>query len=163
MVRGATSYNATWQEPVMPNGVEVKGYVLVVAEPNKQKTRYFRRIITNPDFAADPDYNASACTGGACTTPLNFPLQSTDGSSTLLGDGSYHMALITLYTDSIRRSDGRCDDGTGVGSSCAPTVPKIKVIDPGVSTWQILMRPDAWPDVFVEPMDDHTPSTSMVL
>ena len=156
LLEGVTGFDATWSEPALPPGTAVKGYVLVVAEPGNQKSRYFRRIITHPSLSGDPDYSATACPAGVCKTNLQFPLQSTDGSTTLIGDTKYHLALITMYTDGLMRSDGLCDDGTGPGAVCGPSVPKLKIIQPGISTSQVLMRPDDWPQTFVEVLDDDS-------
>jgi hypothetical protein len=155
LVTGQNGFDVTWQEPQLPPGSGVKGYVLVIAEPGKQNTRYFRRIVTNAAYSGDPNYSATACSGGTCTTNITFPLQSTDGSYTLLGDGKYDMGLITMYTDTIRRSDSRCDDGTGPGASCAPSVPRIRVLEPTISLSQVIIRPDDFPLRFIEHFDDN--------
>lgn len=162
LVLGSNSFTASWKPPALPAGVGVKGYVLVIAEPGNQASRVFKRFVINDPL--DPDYDATVCsgTGGTCSLPLSFPMQSTDGSTTLTGDGKYNLALVTMYTDSLRRSDGVCDNPTGAtaaaratGVTCAATVPRIKVTDPGVSTWQVLLRPHAWPNKFIATSGDN--------
>ncbi|MDX1448421.1 MAG: hypothetical protein R3246_05095 [Acidimicrobiia bacterium] len=159
LIRGESSFEVSWNQPNLVEGQKVKGYALTVARPGNQASRKFFRIITDPDA---PGFNAGACgpAGGdpICTFELNFPMQSTDGSTTLTPDKKYHLALVTIYDDG-RRTDGLCDEAVGVGTTCDPNQPKLNVQEPGISTWQVLMRTEDWPNAYVEILDDSSNST----
>jgi len=166
LLLGEDAFMTTWSQPLVAAGTAVKGYVLVIAEPGQQGTRVFKRIITNPDLASDPDYDAAACAESGCSLDLSFPMTSSDGSTTLAADRKYSLALVTMYTDTPRRSDGVCDNPTGAteadrgaGTPCPSSVPEIKVFSPGYSALQVLFVKHAYPHVFVETWDDTNNST----
>ncbi len=161
------NFDVTWEPPSTPPGVQVKGYALVVAEPGTEKSRHFMRFVTNSSFADDPNFASDLCQtveippeeeGGEptfrdeCTTNIAFPLTSTDGSTILNGSSKYHLALVTIY-DTGHRTDGLCDDGTGQGAPCDPFAKPIAIQEPGISEWQVLIRPERW-IAFVETWDD---------
>lgn len=145
LIRGTSSMKVTWKQPPPNPLLAVKGYVLVVANPGDQDSRHFEYLVTNPAVAGY-DKRALCNEDGraeTCSLTLNFPLPGL--SKPLDGDGFYDLALVTLYTDGTR-TDGRCDDGSGIGAAC----PDFKVVAPGVSIWHVLMRSDKWPNAYVE-------------
>lgn len=164
LVRGTNSLNVTWNQPALVGDQEIRGYALTIAKPGNEASRKFYRLITDP---VTPGFNAAVCgpAGGnpSCSFTINLPVQSTDGSTTLLASGKYHLALVTIYSDG-RRTDQRCDETvpplTGEGVDCPAGTPRLNVKpEPGISSWQVLVRPEAWPVAFVETWDDTNNAT----
>lgn len=162
IVRGTNQVTFSWTQPTMAPGERVKGYVLTIARPGDQDSRHFRRVITNPaEVGFDPGICGADGLAATCNLTVNFPL-STLGVDNLSKNGKYNAALVTMYeggsfTD--RRSDGLCDDGTGLGAACPIGDPAFRIethkafdMDrvPGISTWQFLLREKAWPIAYVQ-------------
>lgn len=165
------NFDVTWEPPPTAPDVEVLGYALVLGEPQSQKSRVFRRIVTHEDFSDDEGFDPDACSeveippeeedgeptfNTVCSTNFSFPQTSTDGSTILTGSGKYHVALVTIYT-SGHRTDGLCDGGptdAGQGVACDFNEKPIAIQEPGISEWQVLIRPERWL-AFVEPYDDN--------
>lgn len=152
LVIGTQDVDVEWAQPsdLFDNPVDrVKGYVLVIAEPGDQESRRFEYLVTDPDL---PGFDARAPCGesgieSTCTLRLSFPMTSAEGRD-LSGDGVYNLALVTVYEDG-HRTDGLCDDLTGQGARCAARVAGFNVGSPEISTWQLVARQQAWPNIFV--------------
>lgn len=175
LVRGTDTAQVIWTQPSLPPDTYLKGYVVVIAKPNVQTSRVYRRVISDP---AAPGFDAGAPPCGpdgratTCSLSLRFPLTAAGGEVLYgdfvdyLDDGIYDIALITMYgriyqegtwLDDGRRSDGLCDDGTGPGALCDPTVAPPVLHAPGASYWRFQMRAAAWPQVFVQRGYAQTP------
>lgn len=152
IIRGSSNADVKWLQPAAGPNDRIKGYVLTVAEPGVQITRHFEYIMTDRDPAFD-GIRSTACgaagISGVCTFRLSFPLVGQTPDAILEANDKYDLALVTIYADG-HRTDGRCDNGTAQGAACGSSVPSFVVTAPGTSTWEFLIRSDAWPNAFVQ-------------
>lgn len=168
LLQGEPSVTFTWSQPATHPGFPLKGYVLAVAVPHVQATIHYEYLITNPSYGPDFDPRRPCGPDGAapaCSLTLTFPLE-TVGGTRLSPSGKYAAALITVYADEGRRTDGRCDDGTPQGVECSPFMPPTRVMEHrnkqelwlnggrhGISGLEFMMLPKEWPNVFLQTIE----------
>jgi hypothetical protein len=156
---GSSSVKVEWTQPGTNAFDLIKGYVVTIGIPYQPARVYQLRLVSDPtsgEYDASKDPCAPNGTASTCSVTLTFPLTDATGG-TLTADGYYGISVATIFRDG-HRSDGRCDNGTALGTAapCSDgTTPAFTA--PGVTSTELLIRSRDWPSVFAHEYTVGTP------
>lgn len=162
VVTGPDPVAIKWQQPTLVSGSDpTKGYIATISAdyvPDSTKTLYLITDTGNPNVASPNPCGADG-KAASCAVALPFPYTSDAGKS-IAADGNFSMTLIGLFKDG-HRSDGRCDDGTGVGSPPPCPDGSSPAISAGIARTQFLHRTRAWPLMYQQKIPGSKPNSGM--
>lgn len=140
VMTGSPQLVVRWQEN---RGVGApKGHVLTLARPGEGNQSL---IVRRRMAVGETGY---PCDGtGLCSLTVSFPITMPAGS--LTPDGRYALSIVSIFVDG-HRSDGRCDDGTALGTTTACT--SLISHPPGWASAEFLFSEYPWPQRFQDPM-----------